>query len=167
MKKLHLRWPAAIEPVQARALALWTERNPRERLLLAILGTLGAAALLVALVVRPLVEARAKALADARTYEALNVRIRAAGPGLASQPPRRTGDGAAIIGASASEFGISLQGSAPEGEGIRVTIAEAPFDAVMRWLAELEGSSNLRVIEARIDRRPAGGFVGVQLLVAR
>lgn len=167
MMRLQLPGLAAIESLQERARSLWNEREPRERLLLAALGALAAVALLVALVVRPLADARAKALADIRAYEALNFRIRAAGPRLASQTPRRTGDATAIITGSASQYGVPLQGSEPEGEGIRIIIAEAPFDAVIRWLAELEGSSDLRVIVARFDRRPAAGFVAVRLLVTR
>lgn len=167
MKKVE--WPrlAALELWSARAMTLWSERPPRERLLLTILGIVAMLALLATLVVRPLLAARAEALADIRTYETLNARLRAAGPALAAQKPRRTGDPATIISGSASEYGVAIQGSEPEGDAIRVVIAEAPFDAVMRWLAEVEGSSDLRVIEAQFDRRPATGFVGARLLVAR
>lgn len=151
----------------ARARTFWSERVPRERMLIATLGLLLAAALLVTLVVRPLLAARAEAIADIRIHESLNARLRAAGPSLAAHAPRRSGDAVTVITGSASEYGVPIQGSEPEGEAIRITIAEASFDGLVRWLAELEKSSDLRVIEARIERRPIPGFVSARLLVAR
>lgn len=167
MRRIDLPGRGIVAAGGARALTLWNKREPRERLLLAILAALAAAALLTIAMVRPLLAARAAALADIRTYDTLNARIRAAGPRLASGSPRRAGEATTIISASASEFGVPLQGSEPEGEAIRVTVAEAPFDSVIRWLAEIEGSSDLRVIEARFERRPTAGFIGARLLVAR
>lgn len=146
--------------------AYWNKREPRERMLIAICLVLAAAVALSNLVVRPLLAVRAEARADIRTYEGLNARLRAAGPALGGQGNRRGGDAMAMLTGSASEYGIALQGSEPEGEAIRVGIAEVPFDALVRWIADIEGSSDLRVIEARLERGPATGLVSARLLVA-
>jgi general secretion pathway protein M len=53
--------------------------QPRERMMLGVLGALLLAAVLVFGVIKPLQSARAEALADIRTYETLTARIRAAG----------------------------------------------------------------------------------------
>lgn len=143
----------------------WGERSERERILLAALGAVAAVALVLLLIVRPLQAARADALADIRTYETLSARLRAAGPGIGRTP---YGDGSlsAAVTGSAATAGLTVQRLDPEGGQTRVVIADASYDAVVAWLAELD-RGGVRIEEVRIERRPAAGMVGAQVLVGR
>jgi general secretion pathway protein M len=154
-----------LDPYRVRAVAFWMERAPRERVLLAALGALAIVALLLTLVVRPLQAARAQALADIRTYETLNAGLRAAGTNAAAGP-RRTGSATEIATASSASFGLAITRIEPEGSGVRVTLDNAPYDAVVNWLADLARTSDLRAADVRLERRPVAGAVNAQILLA-
>lgn len=156
---------AALEPYRDRARAAWGQRSPREQRLLAILGVILGVALLLILIVRPLQDARSKALADIRTYETLSARLRAAGGNIGQTGVTRTGPIAGIVTTSAAQFGIAVQRLEPEGNGVRVAIAEAPFDQTLRWLADLERTSAVRIVQVKLDRRPTPATVEAELLL--
>jgi general secretion pathway protein M len=139
----------------------WRGRSPREQILLGILTMLAAAALTLVLVVRPLATIRARAAADIRTYDMLAARLRAGRLVHATRP----GPPAQIISQIATANGLSVQRVEPEGARLRVVFADASFDAVVRWVAELERTSALRVSEAQIERAGSGSGVAAQFLV--
>lgn len=151
----------------ARTRGLWSARNRREQLLLMVLGALALVAVLLKLVIAPLQAARTTALADIRTAETLSARLRAVGPALGPGPAvtPRSGDPASIIASSAAEFGLPVQQQPAANGSIRITLTDASFDAVIRWLAELERSSRLRLSEIRLDRRPASGIVAGEVVL--
>ncbi|TAK15472.1 MAG: type II secretion system protein M [Rhizorhabdus sp.] len=153
------------EPARQKLIAWWQARSRREQWLLGGLGLLLTALALISLVVLPLQRARAEALADIRTYEGLTARLRSAGT-IGAQPAtvQLAGPPAAILSTSAAPFGIVpvVQG---DGADIRVTVGDAPYDALLRWIAAVEQGSRLRVTRMRLDRRPASGFVSAQLTV--
>jgi general secretion pathway protein M len=153
----------------ARLSGWWAGRSLRERRLLAVLGALVALAAIAKLAVEPLQSARATALADIRTYETLTARLRAAGPALGQQPAvvRRSGDPATIINASAAEFGVTVLRQEATDGAIRLTLSDVPFDAIVRWLADLERSSDLRLVDIRMERRPSPGLVAAELSLSR
>ena len=156
---------AAIEPWWGHGRRWWGDRSPREQVLLGALAAIGMVALLMVAVIRPLAAERARAAADIRTYEMLAMRLRAAGPGLAvgaheSGPPE------AIVSRNAAALGLTVQRIEPEGGKLRVSFADAPYDAVVRFVAAIERTSTLRVDEARIDRSTAGtGGVAASFLL--
>ena len=47
--------------------------------------------------------------------------------------------------------------------GIRVTIADASYDTLMAWLADLGASSDLRIRRVSIQRRPTAGRVSASV----
>jgi general secretion pathway protein M len=142
----------------------WQARSSREQILLGLLALLALAALLLVAVVRPLEAARARAAADIRTYDMLAMRLRATGPGLAVGMHR--GPAAQIVSQTAAANGLTVQRVEPENGRLRVVFADAPFEAVLRWVSEVERTSALRISEAQIERSAQGNGVSAQFLLA-
>lgn len=164
MKDFATLFPT-FEPARQKAIAAWQARSRREQWLLGALAAILALYVLVMLVIVPVQRARAQALSDIRTYEGLTVRLRGAGPlGQTPAQPQASGSPVAILSTSAARFGVVPVVNA-DGDGFRVTIADAPYEAVVRWIADVEQSSRLRVIGLRLDRRPSSGFVSAELTV--
>lgn len=152
-----------VEPARQKAIGWWQGRSPREQWLLGGLAALLAVWLGLTQIVQPVLRARAEAQADIRTYAALNARLQGAGP-LTAAPAQASGPPAAILSTTGAQFGIVAVVNA-EGSGFRVTVGEAPYDAVLRWIAAFEQSSRLRVTRMRLDRRPSSGLVSAELMV--
>jgi general secretion pathway protein M len=153
------------EPAWAKTVTWWQARSTREQWLLGLLGGLLALWLLAVTVILPIQRARAAALADIRTYENLTARLHSAGTIGASTPQTQaSGPPNVILANTASQFGfLPVVNSDPAG--LRVTVADAPYDALMRWIAAVEQTSSIRVTKMRLTRRPASGFVSADLLV--
>ena len=154
-----------LEPWWRRGRGWWSERSLREQVLVGTFAALAIFALLIVAIIRPLQSARADALADIRSADLLAARVSAAGPALALQTRMRSGTASSIVTESVAAAGLSVQRIEPESGQLRVVLGDASFDAVLRWIADVEGSSNLRVGEARIERRPTAGMVSAQFLI--
>ncbi|WP_294330281.1 type II secretion system protein GspM [uncultured Sphingomonas sp.] len=150
----------------SRTGAWWHARTVRERRLLAVLAVLLGAVLLVYGVVKPIQAARAAALADIRTYETLNARIRAAGSLSSAKPQRRTGAPEAIAVQSAAAFVVPLT-TAPSAGGTQATVADANYDSLIHWLADVTTTSDLRIRRITIQRLAAPGHVSAQVELGR
>ncbi|OAN57250.1 type II secretion system protein GspM [Sphingomonas sp. TDK1] len=142
----------------SRAGGWWQGRSARERMMLAGLGLFLGAMVLIYGVVKPIQGARAAALADIRTYETLNARIRAAGSLSSAKPQRRTGAPEAIATQSAGAFGVALT-TAPIPGGVRATVADASYESLVHWLADVTTTSDLRVRRVTLQRLGAPGHV--------
>lgn len=142
----------------SRAGSWWQARSPRERAMLGALAVLLGAVVLVYGVVKPIQGARASALADIRTYETLNARIRAAGTLSLAKPQRRSGAPEAIATQSAGAFGVALT-TAPISGGVRASVADASYDSLVHWLADVTTTSDLRVQRVTLQRLGAPGHV--------
>jgi general secretion pathway protein M len=140
----------------------WQARSPRERMMLAGLAALLAAVVLIYGVVKPIQGARAGALADIRTYETLNARIRAAGTLSSAKPQRRTGAPEAIATQSAGGFGVALT-TAPIAGGVRATVADASYDSLVHWLADVTTTSDLRIRRVTLQRLGQPGHVSASV----
>jgi len=161
MRFVIARLPA-LEAALIRFDNWWSGLSQRERVLVSVLGGLLAFAVLVYGVVKPLQAARADSLADIRTYETLSARIRAAGTLTAARPARRQGAPAQIISSSATSFGLTAAPEVIPG-GVRVAIADMSYDTLVAWLADLAGSSDLRVKRLSMQRRPTTGRVSASV----
>jgi general secretion pathway protein M len=161
MRILITRVPA-FEAALIRFDNWWSGLSRRERVLVSVLGGLLAIAALVFGIIKPLQAARAEAVADIRTYETLSARIRAAGTLTTARTPRRQGPPPAVASSSAAAFGLVVAPEAIPG-GVRVAIADASYDSLMAWLADLSASSDLRVRRLSIQRRPAPGRVSASV----
>ena len=148
--------------VFARIGAWWDTLSRRERILVGTMSTLLAAVVLIYGVIKPLQAARADAVADIRTYETLSARIRAAGTLTAARPARRQGPPVQVATSSASSFGLVVAPETIPG-GVRVALADASYDTLMAWLADLSASSDLRVRRLSIQRRPSPGRVSASM----
>ena len=149
----------AVEAAWLRARTWWDGLSPRERVLVGTLGALLAIAILVFGVVKPLQAARAAALADIRTYETLNARIRAAGTlGPSTLPAQRTGAPEDILNQSAAAFGLVIQVEAVPG-GVRATVPEGNYEAVVNWMADIARTSSLTATRVDLQRRDVPGRV--------
>jgi type II secretory pathway component PulM len=73
-----------------------------------------------------------------------------------------------VIDRSARQLGLgqSLTRNQPVGEdGIRVRLESAPFDALARWLGQLQGSYGLALDSASIERGNVEGTVTASLIL--
>lgn len=157
MRVILARLPA-LDAALIRFDVWWGGLSHRERILVGTMGTLLAAVVLIYGVIKPIQSARAAAIADIRTYETLNARILAAGTLAQPQAPRRQGAPIRIAGDSAAALGLAAIPEVTPG-GVRVTIADASYDTLMAWLADLATTSDLRATRVAIQRRPAPGRV--------
>lgn len=149
-----IRLPA-LEAALLRADLWWSGLTARERWLVGTLGAILALLILVFGIVKPLQAARAEALADIRTYETLTARVRAGGvlvaPGQRPQP--RAEPPAQAVEAAAREAGLTVT-IAAGGTGVSATVAEAPYETVVGWIADVERTTPLRA--ASVDLRKGG-----------
>ncbi len=150
-------------PAVVRLNDWWTGLTPRERVLVGTLGTLLAIAFLVYAVIKPIQTSRAQSIADIRTYETLAARINAAPAlGPASGPPPRTGSPVDILTQSAQGFRLTPQVEATPG-GVRATLADAPYDAVVNWMADIARTSALTATRVDLQKRETPGRVFAQV----
>jgi general secretion pathway protein M len=73
-----------------------------------------------------------------------------------------------IVDRSAREAGLgaALTRNQPVGDdGIRVSLENAPFDSVARWLAAVNARSGLAIESASFDRTPVEGRVNASLVL--
>ena len=158
--------PGRLENWWLRSRLLWTERSLREQVLLGGLAATAIVALLLIAVISPLRAVRADALANIRNADLLEARIRAGGPELGQGGKFRRGTASAIVTDSVSAARLTVQRIEPEGGNLRVVLGDAPFPQVLQWIAEIEQSSRLRVINAEIERKGAPGVVSTSLVVS-
>lgn len=144
----------------------WDQRTPRERVLLAALLAVLVCWLGFVLVARPLLDARAEALASIARSEMAMARL-AAAPAPAPPVASSAQLVPSILTETATEFGMTIRRIEPETDGAQLTIDDAAFDDVLRWIEALEARHGLRVVALKMDRRPAPGVVSASLTVRR
>lgn len=144
----------------AKLSSWWSGLAPRERWLVGMLGIILVALVLVFGIVKPLQAARAGALADIRTYETLTARVRAAGvlTPQGARPQPRAGAPAEAAQAAAGEAGITAS-IAPGAAGLTAQVAEAPYEAVVGWIADVERTTPLRARRVELRKGGAAGRV--------
>lgn len=162
MNAERLDWPP-LRNLRDRAEVWWNERTSREHLLLAALMVCILVSVLVVTVIAPLRAVRSEALNEIRSAEMLEARLRAAGPGGLAR--LRRGDSQTIVRETLRQAGIIAQSVSLEENGIRVIVADVPFNQFAGWIAELEQTSRLKVISAKIDRVRSPGHVMAAVLV--
>lgn len=161
-----------------RVRAWWATLAPREqRVLLGGAVALGLAVLYLG-VYEPLVQARRdrmQALEDARALatmlETLAVEVQR----------NRSTSGGATVGAGQSLLSVVDQSRRagplaskapsrlqPEGDTtVRIWLEDVPFDALLRWLADLQLRYGVRVDTADIERESGPGLVNARITLMR
>lgn len=150
----------ALDAALTRFDGWWALRSQRERVLLIVMASLIAVVVTIFLIIRPLQSARAQALADIKTYETISARLRAAGT-LTTQAaggPARTGTPEAVITASAAALSVPVAVQ-PTGGVFRATVADAPYDRVVSWIADLAANTPYRARQVSMAPGRGGGRV--------
>ena len=137
--------------------------SPRERWML-----LGGGALILALALwrfgwQPVQAERALLREDIARYLTLMHLADQAGDVPARGTDADTRPVAQRVTQSAEAAGLVLTRLAAEGDGLRVTIEEAGFEPLMRWIAALEAEHGVIATLVELDRRPAPGMVSGRL----
>lgn len=146
--------------------ALFTDRTPREKRLLAAL----AATLLLWLVATQVwvpLQAMRQGMADRIP------RIERALAMVHQTPVSATGQGtdprplAVVVTEAAGPFGLNISRLQPRGAAVELALEDATFDAVLLWIEALERDNGLRLADLTLTRRPAPGIVGATLTLER
>ena len=156
-----------IAALRESAIALWQQRQPRERSVLGVGAAVIVAALLYALLIAPALDGRRQlqsALPELRQQAAEM-------QGLAQQAAQFAGASATApevptsesIEASLREKGLRTQSVAVDGDLVRVQLTAASFAALLEWLAEAQHTARLVVLDASIVAQPAPDSVNATL----
>ena len=156
---------SALQPYWRRGHEWWSARSLREQVLLGSLAAIAICALMLALVVSPLRDARSEALARIRSADILEARLRSGGDSLSRGMAFRTGTVSAIVTNSTTAANLQLSTIENMGADSRVVFENVPFDAVMNWVADIERNSPLSVRNVAITRETAPGYVSATLVV--
>ncbi len=162
MRILRITRTPALESAIARFDTWWSSRSARERVMLTVLALILAALILVFGIIGPLQNARARALADIRTYETINARLRAGGTIQASAQPMRTGSLPSVISESAASFGLSPRLDQAPG-GYRAILTDVPYDSLVSWLGDIGATSKLSIRTVSIQRGGGAGRVNATI----
>lgn len=162
MRVIRIIRTPAVESALARFDGWWNDRSPRERVMLGVMTALIAILILVFGVIGPLQNARAKALADIRTYETINARLRAAGPIRPRTGPARSGPPAQVLSVSAATFGLNPRVEDMPG-GVRAVLTDVPYDSLVSWLGDLGATAKLRVRRVSLQRGASAGHVNATI----
>ena len=145
--------------------AWFASLTPRERWLVGLLGPVAVAALLWTFVWQPVQADRerlTRTIADARTVAAALERYPegavAARPAPLFDAPLTT-----RVTRSAEAAGVPLARIEPRRGGLTALVSEAPYAAVLNWIAEMERVQGVRLAAIALDRRTAPGTVSVRL----
>tara|TARA_R110000782_G_scaffold78276_7_gene155334 strand:- start:7021 stop:7509 length:489 start_codon:yes stop_codon:yes gene_type:complete len=151
----------------------WKARMPRERVLLAIMGTLFALVVLWLAVYRPVESAlRDAALANFEASQrhadvARKVELIKAAKGGAPSGANASLPVEQLVGQSAGEAGFTLERVQAQGnDRVDIALASARTTALMGWIAALEGQGVI-VEKAVISPSGATGTVSAQITYKR
>ena len=157
-----------------QARAWWSGLAERER------RVLGGGAIALGLIVlytavwEPVAAARKQRNADLQAARALAVQIESLAPAAArgaSGPAAGAGQSLlAIVDQTRKASAITKPPSRlqPEGDNtVRLWLEDVPFDALVRWLGELQTRYGVRVEGADIQRESGQGLVNARLTLVR
>ena len=144
--------------------ALWTDRTPRERILLAGLAGVAIVWLAIAGVWQPLQNYRAALSTQIARYDRAAQMLANPAQTVAPTDPRAV---PVIITESAATFQLTISRLQPTGNLVQIALNDAPFDAVLLWVEALHRDHALNLQSLDLIRRPAPGVVSATLTVAR
>ena len=147
----------------------WERRSEGERRVLAALGLLAAAALLLAFAWLPLERARTRLTAELPLLRAsvASLEEQAGVVRRLRAMPARGSAGAVPPGAVSNANLPGAQVTALDARRVRVVGADVGFGALLDWLATVQSTHGLRVESARLEALPVSGRVRAELVLAR
>jgi len=157
----------------------WFEQlDVRERILVMIAGGLAVVALIVMAGIRPIVSLSERGHEMVEDKRALLAELREVaarlGPqrGSAAQPDAPSGSQSMVLvidqTTRSSGLAPNLKRNQPDGaSSIRLRFENAPFDALVTWLNDLQDRHGMSVTSANIDVAAEPGRVNCNLTLAR
>lgn len=149
---------------------------PRERLLVSVGGVVVTITVLYLGIWEPLSKAHSKREMDLAAAQALAQRLEV----IAGSVQRAQGAGGVVVDTSASllstvdqvsksgTLGKPLTRIQPEGDHeVKIWIDEVSFEALVRWISELEGKYGISIQTADLDRGTLPGQVNARLSLVR
>lgn len=144
---------------------------PRERWLVVTAAAFAVFALVVALVIRPVYGARARAAERIVEQQALLKDVeqfaQRFGPQSPGASPAASGESiVVVVDRSTRERGLGgyLKRNQPEGQdGVRLRMENVPFDDFLSWLAEVQDRHGLATASASFDPTGEPGRVNANL----
>lgn len=158
-----------MEPI----LRFWRHLSVREQVIVGSGAGLLVIVLLVFYVWQPLEKERARLRASLPKLRitARQMRVDAvAVPKLksASKPAPLAGGLRETVEQLASAYGLQVSQANPEGNGkLNVSLATAPFDGWVKWIAALQAQQAIRLDACHVDALPQSGMVKVQAVLSR
>ena len=142
----------------------WSDRNPRERVMLLGLGALALLWLAIAGIWQPLQAHRTSLASQIARYDAAAQML--ANPAQIAAPtdPRPV---PVIITETAATFQLTIRRLQPTGDQVQIVLEDAPFEPVLLWVEALLRDHALTLQSLDLIRRPAPGVVAATLTVAR
>lgn len=156
----------AASQLGARVQLWWTQRTARERLLIGSIALALGGYLVAVWAVQPVLAARADAVATIAQMDRAIAQL-ASSPAAVAAAASRPDQPVTIVTETAVEFGMTIRRIETDAVGARLSIEDAAFDDVLRWIDGLESGHGLRVVAIEMDRRPEPGMVAASLTVAR
>jgi len=153
--------------MRERGLALWQERQPRERNALGLGAGVIVIALLYALLIAPAIEGRKQLQAALPLLRQQAAEMR----GLAQQAVQFASTSAPApapatkesVEASLRDRGLKPQAVTVEGSLVRVQLTAASFAALLDWLGDAHRTARLAVVDTSITAQAAPDTVNATL----
>lgn len=162
-----------LAPLRARFDAL----QPREQLIVAVGGVVGALVLVYLLLWQPFVLFRSHGEHELQTARALAARIEQIGAMALQAHPAGAGPAInpnlsllAAVDQASNDGTLSKKPSRmqPDGDSqVRVWIEDESFDKLLRWMNALQSRYGIRIDNVAIERRPTAGSVNARLSLVR
>lgn len=158
---------ANLQRARERAAAFWSDRNPKERQQMLVIGAVIAAALIYLLLLEPALTGRAqlrKSLPDLRQKSAEMQQLAQQAASLASNvappPPQLSKD---TIDAALASKGLKAQSVVITDDAVRVQMSPASFAGLVDWLDDAQKVMRLSVIDTTITALPGSDTVSATL----
>ena len=164
IRSFHIRTAPAVKAATA-----WMEtRSRREQRLILVFAGLAAIAAAWYGLAQPILRTRENATVRIETAAVLLARLQAAPVGqIAAVQAPMGGPVADILTQRASAAGLTSAGVEPDADGASVVIENARYDAVIPFVATVEGVDGATVRDVRIERTGQPGLVRLQMRVAQ
>lgn len=150
-----------------KMIAWHDQLGERDRLVLRVLGVFLLAVLLVVMVARPALDFADRAqgrLKEERELLAWLQGNASAAHAAAPATAERTGSMVTLVTDTARENDVQVRRFEPDGDnGVRVWLEGAQFNAVVKWLYQLEETHAIRAAEINIERESQPGMVSARL----
>ena len=155
----------------------WDSLQARERMIVTVLGGVVALAVIYFVLLKPLGDARTKLRADTKSQQATLAWMRQAGQEVQQLRQQSSAGGSnanrsllSIVDSSAKKSGLRKPISRMEPDGdkaVKLWVDDAEFDALVRWLGDLQRTFAVQVGRASFSRTDSPGIVNSRLTLER